>query len=141
MTGDGATMLTYVSGDVSYCGLLLESSRERPAAVVVLLPDWRGQSVLAREHADVLVSAGCTVLVADLYGNGWNPTDPDEVGQDEVSPVGNDARFELYTQTHHGFDNPDAGTDPTARLVHSPASAARARTAITRFVSDVSDAG
>lgn len=48
--------------------------------------------------------------------------------QDQVSPMetinsvisemdtdGNDARFERYTQIHHAFDNPEAGTDPTAR--------------------------
>lgn len=239
MTRADESTLTYVAGDVSYRGLLLDPPRDRPTAMVVLLPDWRGQSVLAREHADFLVSAGCTVLVADLYGNGWNPTDPDDVGplvqrliddravgvaalaacveelrrlsdaplvclgysagamvaldyarsssepagvilcsgllktategmntsisapvlilqgtQDQVSPVstiaeviaemdaaGNDARFELYTQTHHAFDNPDAGTDPTSRLVYSPTSADRARTAIARFVRDVSGNG
>lgn len=67
--------------------------------------------------------------------------------QDQVSPMatvaevvaemdraGNDVRFELYSQTHHAFDNPQAGTDPTARLVYSPTSARRAREAIAGFI-------
>jgi dienelactone hydrolase len=67
--------------------------------------------------------------------------------QDQVSPMatlaevvaemdraGNDVRFELYSQTHHAFDNPEAGTDPNARLVYSPRSAQRARQAIERFL-------
>jgi dienelactone hydrolase len=52
----------------------------------------------------------------------------------EMDVVGNDVRFELYSQTHHAFDNPEAGTDPTARLVYSPASARRAKDAIAAFV-------
>lgn len=67
--------------------------------------------------------------------------------QDQVSPMatvaevvaemdraGNDVRLELYSQTHHAFDNPQAGTDPTARLVYSPTSARRAREAIAGFI-------
>jgi hypothetical protein len=49
-------------------------------ALVVLLPDWRGQSPLARGHADFLASLGCTVLIADLYGDGFIPDSPDQVG-------------------------------------------------------------
>ncbi|WP_354568464.1 dienelactone hydrolase family protein [Glaciihabitans sp. UYNi722] len=73
--------------------------------------------------------------------------------QDQVSPVamiadviaemdaaGNDVRFELYTQTHHAFDNPDAGDDPTSRLVYSSISAQRAHDAIARFITEVSSA-
>ncbi|AMP15721.1 dienelactone hydrolase family protein [Collimonas pratensis] len=52
----------------------------------------------------------------------------------EMDEAGNDFRFELYSQTHHAFDNPEAGTDPTARLVYSPSSAARARLAIAEFL-------
>jgi CYTH domain-containing protein len=48
----------------------------------------------------------------------------------EMDSAGNDVRFELYTQTHHAFDNPDAGSDPNARLVYSPTSARRAMAAI-----------
>ena len=70
--------------------------------------------------------------------------------QDQVSPIdtiglviaemdaaGNDVRFELYSQTHHAFDNPEAGDDPTARLVYSSRSAHRARNAIASFISEV----
>jgi dienelactone hydrolase len=52
----------------------------------------------------------------------------------EMDAAGNDFRLELYGQTHHAFDNPDAGTDPKARLVHSPAAAARSRRAIAEFL-------
>lgn len=55
----------------------------------------------------------------------------------EMDAAGNDVRFELYTQTHHAFDNPEAGTDPAARLVYSSRSAHRARNAIANFVSEV----
>lgn len=227
----------YEVGEQRYTGALYNGSAAAPTAAIVLLPDWRGQSVLAREHAEYLVGLGCTVVVADLYGGGFNPDSPEQVGpmvkrllenrtqgvdalaacmarlqqevppetpviclgysaggmialdyarsganvagiilcsallktaapgmgarikapvlilqgtQDQVSPMEtinsviaemdaaeNDVRFELYSQTHHAFDNPEAGTDPTARLVYSSRSAYRARNAIASFVSEV----
>ena len=48
--------------------------------------------------------------------------------------VGNRFRLELYGQSHHAFDNPEVGTDPNARLVYSPAAAARSRRAIAEFL-------
>jgi dienelactone hydrolase len=232
------TALTYVSESASYHPLVVHRQGDRPKALVVLLPDWQGQSPLARDHAGALATHGFAVAIVDLYGNGWSPTDPEEVGplvqrliadraigvasltacvaelrrhwdapvvclgysvggmialdyarngpdiagvvvcsallktavegtsttinapllvlqgtQDQVSPVatiaelidemdaaGNDVRFELYSQTHHAFDNPDAGDDLTSRLVYSPNSAQRAHAAIARFIAEVSDA-
>lgn len=228
------TKLEYAAGTQRYCGLLLRAPTGQPKAAVVLLPDWRGQSTLARDHANHLVMLDCSVAIADLYGDGFSPDSPDQVGpmvqqliehrqqgvdglaacierlqqetpagtpilclgfsaggmvaldygrsgadvagiilcsallktaapgmstrirapvlvlqgtQDQVSPMetiaevvaemdhaGNDVRFELYSQTHHAFDNPEAGTDPTARLVYSPTSARRARHAIADFL-------
>lgn len=222
----------YTVGERRYRGLFLESSRE--VAGFVLLPDWRGQSALAGDHARFLVEEGCSVVIADLYGGGFTPTDPRQVTemvkrllenrqegvaalaacvvalrarlrpgtpifclgysaggmvaldygrsnadvagiivasallkaavpgtstriaapvlivqgtQDQVSPLeviaaliaemdaaGNDFRLELYGGTHHAFDNPEAGTDPKARLVYSPVAAARSRRAIAEFV-------
>ena len=52
----------------------------------------------------------------------------------EMNAAGNDSRLELYGQSHHAFDNADAGTDPKARLVHSPAAAARSRRSITEVL-------
>lgn len=227
----------YVVGEQHYVGRLYNSSAAAPIVAIALLPDWRGQSGLARDHAEHLVKLGCTVAVADLYGGGFNPDSPEQVGpmvkhllenrtqgvealaacvarlqqevspetpviclgysvggmialdyarsganiagiilcsallktaasgmsthikapililqgtQDQVSPMetinsiisemdgaGNDVRFELYSQTHHAFDNPEAGTDPTARLVYSSRSAYRARNAIANFISEV----
>ncbi len=226
--------LPYGFGEQRYLGLLLRAADQQPTAAVALLPDWRGQSGLARDHALYLVQQGCVVVIADLYGDGFSPEDPSQVGpmvkrlldhrnegvqaldacikamrahlgpnvpvfclgysaggvvaldygrsganvagivvcsallktaasgmstridapvlilqgtQDVVSPMdvvssvieemdaaGNDFRFELYGQTHHAFDNPEAGTDPTARLVYSPRAAARARLAIVEFL-------
>ncbi len=208
-----------------------------PKAGIILLPDWRGAGPLAMQHAQHLHGLGCDVVVADLYGDGFMPSHPDQVGpmvqqllahrqdgvvsltacvnafrpllpadtpvivlgysaggmvaldlarsgapvdgtitcsallktadagmptrlpgpvlilqgtQDVISPpdvistviaemdaAGNDARFVLFSQTHHAFDNPDAGTDPSARLVYSAASAARARVAIEAFVNEI----
>lgn len=192
---------------------------------------------MAFDHASFLVSLGCAVLVADLYGDGLNPSDSSQVGpmvqhllthradgvaalsaavraaqaeaqgtlpvvtvgfsagavvaldharrtrevaavavcsgllkcaepgtptlieahtllvqgtQDQVSPmaviadlvteadlVGNDLRLLLLSQTHHAYDNPDAGTDPTARLMYSERSAARMRLALANLVDEV----
>lgn len=226
--------LPYTAGEQRHVGLLLSCADRQPTAAVALLPDWRGQSGLARDHALYLVQLGCVVAIADLYGDGFSPEDPGQVGplvkrlldhraegvralhacveamrshlppdvpvyclgysaggvvaldygrsgadvagivvcsallktaasgmptriaapvlvlqgtQDVVSPMdvvdaviqemdeaGNDFRFELYGQTHHAFDNPEAGTDPAARLVYSPRAAARARLAIAEFL-------
>ena len=235
MTTVDSTRFEYSVGEQRYVGSLFKNPNAVAAAV--LLPDWRGQGSLAKDHADYLVNLGCTVAIADLYGDGFNPDNPSQVGpmvqrlmanraqgvqalaaciarlreqlssrlpviclgysaggmialdygrshndvagiilctallktaaagmntrinapvlilqgtQDQVSPMEtinaviaemdaakNDVRFELYTQTHHAFDNPEAGTDPTQRLVYSPTSAARARESIARFVSEV----
>jgi dienelactone hydrolase len=234
------TILEYSVDEKRYFGLLLRAANSAPKAAVVLLPDWRGQGSLARDHANYLVSLGCTVAIADLYGNGFSPDSPDQVGpmvksllehraqgvaglsacveqlrqevpagtamlclgfsaggmvaldygrsgadvagiilcsallktagqgmgthirppvlvlqgtQDQVAPMetiaaviaemdkaGNDVRFDLFTQTHHAFDDPQAGTDPTARLVYSEASAQRARRAIAAFIAEVTEA-
>jgi len=239
MNDKSETELDYAVGQQRYRGLLLKDIGRQAKAAVVLLPDWRGRSALARDHAGHLVTLGCVVLIADLYGDGYSPDSPDQVGpmvkrlidhrdrgvaalaacverlrrevpagtsmlclgysaggmvaldygrsgadlagiilcsallktaaesmgtriqapvlilqgtQDQVSPMqtiaeviaemdlaGNDVRFELYSQTHHAFDNPDAGTDPTARLVYSPRSARRAQDAIAAFLTEVAE--
>lgn len=240
MNDEKGRRFDYESGGQRYAGALWNSPAAAPVAAVVLLPDWRGQSDLARDHAAYLVGLGCTVVVADLYGDGFSPDNPEQVGpmvkrllenrtrgaealaacvaglrqevapgtpliclgysaggmialdyarsgadvagiilcsallkvaapgmdtrikppvlilqgtQDQVSPMevihavvaemdaaGNDLRMELHGQTHHAFDNPEAGTDPTARLVHSPRSAHRARRAIANFIAEVTAA-
>jgi dienelactone hydrolase len=228
------TSLPYSAEEKQYLGSLVSATDQQPAAAVVLLPDWRGQSGLARDHARYLVEHDCVVAIADLYGDGFSPTNPNQVGamvkqlmdhrdkgvkalhacveamkarvpsglpvfclgysaggmialdygrsganiagiivcsallktaasgmsgriaapvlvlqgtQDVVSPMdviaaviaemdeaGNDFRFELLGQAHHAFDNPEAGSDPMARLVYSPTAAARARRAIVEFL-------
>ena len=237
MTDRNGIAFPYSANDKTYSGLLLASDETTPKAGIVLLPDWRGQSGLARDHAEFLVQLGCCVAIADLYGGGFNPVSPDEVGplvrrlmesrqdgvnalaacveslrnslaaktpiiclgfsaggmvaldygrsgadiagtivcsallktaevgastriagpvlvlqgtQDQVSPMdaidavisemdeaNNDARFLLFSQTHHAFDNPEAGSDPTARLAYSALSAKRVRVAIAQFVLEI----
>lgn len=226
----------YTANNQPYRGLFLAPLLTKPKAAVVLLPDWRGQSALARDHARFLVDAGCVVVIADLYGNGFSPDNLDQVSamvkglidnrmsgvealaacvaalkekvsintrifcvgysaggmialdyarsgaamngvilcsallktamidqpqrihcpvlmlqgtQDVVSPmtvindliaemdaVGNDVRLVLFSQTHHAFDNPEAGSDPNARLVYSQRSAELARRSIVRFITE-----
>ncbi len=237
MSDSGSSSFDYAVGAQRYSGALYSGSAVAPTAAVVLAPDWRGQSGLSDDHAKYLVELGCTVVIADLYGDGFNPEKPEQVGpmvkrllenrtqgvealaactarlrqkvspetpliclgysaggmivldyarsganvagiilcsallktaapgmstrikapvlilqgtQDQVSPMEtinsvvaemdaaeNDVRFELFSQTHHAFDNPEAGTDPTARLVYSSRSAHRARKAIANFLSEV----
>ena len=57
----------------------------------------------------------------------------------EADAAGNDVRLVLLSQTHHAYDNPDAGTDTTARLVYSERSAERMREALTILLDEVSD--
>ena len=229
-----STPFAYEAGGQKYRGAFVARGGAEPSAAFVLLPDWRGQSPLAHDHARFLVEQGCAVVIGDLYGDGFSPTDPGQVGdmvkrlienrergvealaacvtalrahvraglpifclgysaggmvaldygrsgadlsgiivasallktaapgtstrikapvlilqgtQDQVSPMdviasvvaemdaaGNDFRLELYGQSHHAFDNPEVGTDPKARLVYSPAAAARSRRAIAEFL-------
>ena len=63
-----------------YLGTLYPSPAAAPVAAIALLPDWRGQSALAADHAGYLTDLGCTVAVADLYGDGFNPDRPEQVG-------------------------------------------------------------
>lgn len=228
--------VNYSAGGKTHRGLRLQSPDKTARANVVLLPDWRGVSPLARAHAAYLLSLGCITMIADLYGDGFSPDSPDQVGpmvkhlldhreqgaaalaagvaalrenspdlpvlclgysaggmiaidygrlggdvagiitcsallktaepgmatrivppvlilqgtQDQISPVsvisdliaemdaaGNDVRFELFSQTQHAFDNPEAGSDPNARLCYSELSANRARSAIAAFIRDI----
>jgi len=229
-----STPFAYEVGRQKYLGAFVAMGGAEPSAAFVLLPDWRGQSPLAHDHARFLVEQGCAVVICDLYGDGFSPTDPSQVGelvkrlienrargvealgacvsalrmrvraglpifclgysaggmvaldygrsgaelsgiivasallktaapgsssrinapvlimqgtQDQVSPMdviasvvaemdaaGNDFRLELYGQSHHAFDNPEVGQDPKARLVYSPAAAARSRRAIAEFL-------
>ncbi|MFI6042115.1 dienelactone hydrolase family protein [Nocardia sp. NPDC051321] len=62
------------------------------------------------------------------------PMDMVNALSDEMDIAGNDATIVLYTGAHHAFYNPEAGTDPTARLVYSAAADARSRDMIDRFL-------
>ena len=55
----------------------------------------------------------------------------------EMDAAENDLRLMLFSQTHHAFDNQEAGTDPTRRLVYSERSLVRASAAIAQFLDEV----
>ena len=229
--------LDYDADGKAFRGVICEDNQVlHPRAVVVLLPDWRGQSDLAKNHARRLVALNCAVVIADLYGGGFTTDDHAQVGglvkklienrdhgvaataacvdavrilrpdvpivclgysaggmivldygrsgadvagiitcsgllktavagmptkigapvlmlqgtQDVVSSMdvinalvgemdaaGNNFRIQLFGQTHHAFDNPEVGIDPTARLVYSATSDAWSRNAIAAFIEEV----
>ncbi|MGO4615372.1 dienelactone hydrolase family protein [Nocardia sp. 2YAB30] len=62
------------------------------------------------------------------------PMDMVQALSEEMDDAGNDATIVLYTGAHHAFYNPEAGTDPTARLVYSATADARSRTMIDGFL-------
>jgi dienelactone hydrolase len=70
----------YEADGQKYLGLFVARRGAEPSAAFVLLPDWRGQSALAHEHARFLVEQGSAVVIGDLYGDGFSPTDPSQVG-------------------------------------------------------------
>src|SRR5262245_59610919 len=80
MSDTTETEFDYAVGNQRYCGLLLKALGGQAKVAVVLLPDWRGQSALARDHAGHMVALGCVVAIADLYGDGFSPDSPDQVG-------------------------------------------------------------
>ena len=71
----------YEAGGQKYRGAFVARGEVEPSAAFVLLPDWRGQSPLAQDHARFLVEQGCAVAIADLYGDGFSPTEPSQVGE------------------------------------------------------------
>ena len=71
----------YEAGGQKYRGSFVTRGGAEPSAACVLLPDWRGQSPLAQDHARFLVEQGSAVVIGDLYGDGFSPTDPSQVGE------------------------------------------------------------
>lgn len=70
--------MVHHAGGRTYVGTLIPAIAP-PRAMAVLLLDWRGRRDLALDHGANLARLGCTTLVADLHGDGLNPTDPDDV--------------------------------------------------------------
>lgn len=71
----------YEAGNQKYRGAFVAKGGAEPSAAVVLLPDWRGQSALAHDHAQFLVEQRCAVVIGDLYGDGFSPTNMSQVGE------------------------------------------------------------
>lgn len=63
------TALSYTVELTQYSGLLVSDIDRNPTAAVILLPDWKGQSGLARDHARYLVQHGCIVAIA--WATAW----------------------------------------------------------------------
>jgi dienelactone hydrolase len=89
----------------------------------------------AAEETDTRIRA--PVLILQGTQDQVSPMDTIAAVVAEMDAAGNDVRINLYSQTHHAFDNPEAGTDPSARLVYSPSSARRAKDAIAAFLTEV----
>ena len=97
-------------------------------------------SALLRTAADGMnTRISAPVLVLQGTQDQVSPMDTIGAVIAEMDRAGNNVRFELYSQTHHGFDNPEAGTDPNARLAYSARSARRARQAIAAFVTEIAN--
>lgn len=80
----------------------------------------------ARIAAPVLVLHGTRDVVC--------PMDVVTALATEMDAAGNKLQMVLYGQTGHAFYNPEAGTDPNARLVYSPEADRLSRQEILRFL-------
>jgi dienelactone hydrolase len=98
------TRIRYAAGSKNYVGALVPADLGPARAAVVLLPDWRGQSALALAHARHLASLGCLVAIADLYGDGFNPTHPDQVAPMVQHGVAGYSGSGLANAHHRGRD-------------------------------------
>jgi dienelactone hydrolase len=81
VTAIESTPFAYEAGGRKYLGAFVARDGAALSAAFVLLPDWRGQSPLAHDHARFLVEQRCAVVIGDLYGDGFSPTDPSQVGE------------------------------------------------------------
>lgn len=82
-------------------------------------------------------SIAASVLIVHGTGDVVSPMSTVDALAAELDEAGSDATFVLYTGTHHAFYNPEAGTDPTARLVYSATADARARATIDSFLAGI----
>lgn len=71
-TPDGQVMQGYVA--------LSDNSIPQKGSIIIV-PDWMGVSQFYKDKANQLASEGYTALVADVYGKGVRPTNPDEAGK------------------------------------------------------------
>jgi dienelactone hydrolase len=68
------TVLRYRDADAECQGLLIRSTTAiGPQPGVLLVHDIRGVGPYPKAHIAALLSLGCIVLVADMFGNGINP--------------------------------------------------------------------
>ncbi len=142
---------------VSAAVTAVRESTGQPAHPVIIVAFSAG-AVAALDHARRTGEAAAIVVCSGLLRTAERGT-PTVIDapvllmhgtQDAVSPIsmvtslieeadaaGSALRVTLLSQTHHAYDNPEAGTDPTGRLVYSPRSAKRARPAIAGIVDEV----
>jgi dienelactone hydrolase len=140
---------------VSRMSSCVEAFRQAVGAVPVVLIGYSIGGMVgldfARSGADIAGVALCSALlktaepgaptkvaapVLALHGTRdvVCPMDMVRALSEEMDAAGNDATIVLYTGAHHAFYNPEAGTDPTARLVYSATADTRSRTMIDNFL-------
>ena len=74
--------VAYKDGDTALKGYLAYDAAvkgKRPG--VLVLPEWWGVNDYVKHRADMLAQLGYVALVADVYGDGFNTTSPDEAGK------------------------------------------------------------
>lgn len=72
----------YKHGDTTLKGYLAYDTAvkgKRPGVLVV--HEWWGLNAYAKRRADMLAQLGYVVFAADMYGDGFNTTSPDEAGK------------------------------------------------------------
>ena len=77
-----ADKLSWTEGDKTFDGYLVwddASDAKRPGLVMV--PNWYGVTDAAVEKAKVLAGKDYVILLADVYGRGVRPSNPEEAGK------------------------------------------------------------
>ena len=114
--------------------LILEDSPTQATIISKMFQRAGFDPVCARDKSAALAALaaqGFDLLVLDVFIENSNTLDDLEVYRELAA----DAPIAVMTAGR--IDNPEAGADPNARLVYSPASARRAKTAIASFLNEV----
>ena len=76
-------LVEYKDGDTVLEGVLVFNAAAKPTAKapgIIVVPDWLGVGPFAVERAARLAGMGYIAFVADIYGKGVRPTNPQEAG-------------------------------------------------------------
>lgn len=73
--------ITYQAGNIEAEGVLVfDASRQEAAPGLVMAPNWMGVTDASVALAEKAAEQGYVVLIADLYGKGVRPSNPEEAG-------------------------------------------------------------